>query len=99
MLLANMTVATQLFIATPKTALLRNHKEPSKKCLNTVRNMLQKYGIHLNIESAGALQSSISRYEPENNFVAVDSMKSIMMVIINLCSKSMTVRIFIFYII
>ncbi|XP_012533692.1 DIS3-like exonuclease 2 isoform X2 [Monomorium pharaonis] len=90
MLLANMTVAEKLFNAIPKMALLRIHKEPSKHCLNTVYNILQKYGIHLNIETAGALQASISRYEPENNFVAVDSMKYIMMVIINLCSKSMT---------
>lgn len=97
MLLANMTVATHLYIAIPKTALLRNHKAPSKHCLNTVRNILQNYGIHLNIETAGALQASIRHYDPENN--SVNSMKHIMMVIINLCSKSMTVRIFIFYVI
>lgn len=99
MLLANMTVATQLFITIPKTALLRIHKEPSKHCINTVHNMLQMYGIHLNIETAGALQASINRYESENGFITDNSMKYIMAVIINLCSKSMTVRIFIFYII
>jgi len=49
MLLANMTVAVQLYTAIPKTALLRNHKDPSKQCLDTIHNMLQKYGIHLNI--------------------------------------------------
>jgi len=92
-----MTVAVQLYTAIPKTALLRNHKDPSKQCLDTIHNMLQKYGIHLNIETAGALQASISHYESENN--SVNSMKYIMMVIINLCSKSMAVRIFIFYVI
>lgn len=90
MLLANMTVATQLFITIPKTALLRIHKEPSKHCINTVHNMLQMYGIHLNIETAGALQASINRYESENGFITDNSMKYIMAVIINLCSKSMT---------
>jgi len=94
-----MTVAVQLYTAIPKTALLRNHKDPSKQCLDTIHNMLQKFGIHLNIETAGALQASINHYESENNSVMVNSMKYIMMVIINLCSKSMAVRIFIFYVI
>ncbi|EGI59665.1 DIS3-like exonuclease 2 [Acromyrmex echinatior] len=89
MLLANMTVATQLYVAIPKTALLRMHKDPSKQCLSSLHVMLQKYGIHLNIETAGDLQASISRYEPENNSVTVDFMKYITMVIINLCSKTM----------
>jgi len=96
MLLANMTVAVQLYTAIPKTALLRNHKDPSKQCLDTIHSMLQKYGIHLNIETAGTLQASINHYESENNSVMV-SFKYIMMVIINLCSKSMAVRIFICY--
>lgn len=96
MLLANMTVATYLYNTIPETALLRIHKDPSRQCLNTVHNTLQKYGIHLNIETAGDLQASINRYIPENSSVTANSMKYIMMVIINLCSKSMTVRIFIF---
>jgi len=96
MLLANITVAAQLYIAIPKTALLRIHKDPPKQCLSSLHVMLQKYGIHLNIETAGDLQASINRYEPENNSVTVDSMKYITMVIINLCSKTMAVRIFIF---
>ncbi|XP_011696304.1 PREDICTED: DIS3-like exonuclease 2 [Wasmannia auropunctata] len=87
MLLANITVAAQLHSAFPKTALLRIHKDPSKKCLDTVQNTLQNYGIHLNVETAGALQASISRYE--NNSATINSMKHIMMVIVNLCSKTM----------
>jgi len=98
MLLTNMTVAAQLYMAIPKTALLRMHKDPPKQCLSSLHVMLQKYGIHLNIETAGDLQASISRYESENNST-VDSMKYITMVIINLCSKTMAVRIFIFLVI
>ncbi|XP_077263222.1 DIS3-like exonuclease 2 [Temnothorax americanus] len=88
MLLANLTVAAQLYIKIPKTALLRIHKAPSKHCLNTVHNILQKYGIHLNTETAGALQASIRRYDSEN--ISVDFMKYVMMTIVNMCSKSMT---------
>lgn len=98
MLLSNMTVAAQLYTAIPETALLRIHKDPSQHCLDTVHSTLQKYGIHLDIETAGTLHASIHRYE-ENNSTMVNSMKYIMMVIVNLCSKSMTVRNFIFYII
>ncbi|KAL0102563.1 hypothetical protein PUN28_018095 [Cardiocondyla obscurior] len=83
MLLANVTVATHLYTTIPTTALLRVHKTPSKQSLNTLQEMMQKYGIHLNIESSGSLQSSIHRYE---NIAT----KYIMMVIINLCLKSMT---------
>ncbi|KYQ51116.1 DIS3-like exonuclease 2 [Trachymyrmex zeteki] len=89
MLLANMTVAVQLYTAIPETALLRMHKDPSKQCLGSLRDTLQKYGIHLNIKTAGDLQASISRYEPENNSVTVDSMKYITLGITNLCSKTM----------
>lgn len=99
MLLANMTVAVQLYTAIPETALLRMHKDPSKQCLGSLRDTLQKYGIHLNIKTAGDLQASISRYEPENNSVTVDSMKYITLGITNLCSKTMAVRIFIFLVI
>ncbi|KYM95072.1 PREDICTED: DIS3-like exonuclease 2 [Cyphomyrmex costatus] len=88
MLLANMTVAVQLYTAIPETALLRVHKEP-KHNLYSLRDMLQKYGIHLNIETAYDLQASINRYEPENNSVTVDSMKYIAMAIVHLCSKTM----------
>lgn len=92
MLLANMTVATKLYTAFPKTALLRIHKDPSKYSLNSLCDTLQKFGIHLNGETAKNLQDSIRHYEnPENNATTLNnSMKYIMMVIINLCSKTMT---------
>lgn len=96
MLLANITVAIKLYTAIPETALLRIHRDPSKYSLNTVCDTLQKYGIHLDGETAGSLQASIRRYDPEYNATLNNnSMKYIMMVIINLCSKSMMVRVFI----
>lgn len=94
MLLANITVATHLHTAIPETALLRIHRNPNKRNLNIIADMLQKFGIHLDVETAGSLQSSIHRYNPEYNPAAVnDQMKSIMMVIIHMCSKTMIVRI------
>lgn len=94
MLLANITVATHLHAAIPETALLRIHKEPNMRNLNIVIETLQKFGIHLNIETAGALQSSIHRYNPEYDPTAVNNpMKPIMMGIIHMCSKTMIVRI------
>lgn len=94
MLLANMTVATKLYTAIPETALLRIHKDPSKYSLNTVCDTLRKYGIHLDGETAKSLQASIRHYDPEYNAISVNSMKHIMMVIINLCSKTMMVKVF-----
>ncbi|XP_011252572.2 DIS3-like exonuclease 2 isoform X1 [Camponotus floridanus] len=90
MLLANVTVATKLYTAIPEMALLRIHKDPSKYSLNTVCDTLRKYGIHLNGETAKSLQASIRHYDPEYNAISVNnSMKYIMTVIINLCSKTM----------
>nr|XP_012226753.1 PREDICTED: DIS3-like exonuclease 2 [Linepithema humile] len=90
MLQANITVATHLHTAIPETALLRIHRNPNMRNLKTVVDMLQKFGIHLDIETAGALQTSIHRYNPEYDPAAVnDRMKSITMVIIHMCSKTM----------
>ena len=94
MLLANMTVAKQIYETIPETALLRSHKEPSMRVLTQSRDMLEKFGVILNIESAGTLQTSLSQYRSEvtaesaENFAA----KCRMMVINSLCAKSMTVR-------
>lgn len=92
MLLANMTVATYLYDTIPETALLRNHKKPSQYILNTTKNILQKFGIHLDVESSASLHTSIKRYgeelEFENNEIKT-TMKYRMMVINNLCSKAM----------
>lgn len=95
MLLANMTVATHLYKTMPEYALLRSHRYPSERFLTLTRNILQKFGIHLDIASSGDLYSSIKRYEscaelePEANMYLT---KSRLMVINNLCLKAMTVR-------
>ncbi|XP_054008026.1 DIS3-like exonuclease 2 isoform X1 [Hylaeus anthracinus] len=93
MLLANTTVAIHLYNTIPKTALLRNHREPSKYLLNSVKNILQKFGIHLNIESSASLHTSITRYEQELMESDCIETKTIMkcttMIINNLCSKAM----------
>jgi len=91
MLLANMTTAIRLHTAIPETALLRIHRNPFKHSLNLLCETLRKYGIHLNIETAGTLHASVSRYEPDSYF-ANDPMKYITMVIVSLCSKTMQVR-------
>ncbi|XP_006565708.1 DIS3-like exonuclease 2 isoform X2 [Apis mellifera] len=93
MLLANMTVATQLYTMIPETALLRNHREPSKHILTVTKDTLQRFGIHLDIKSSASLHASIRRYEQglenENNETKI-TMKYRMMVINSLCSKAMT---------
>lgn len=97
MLLANMTVATELYNMIPETALLRNHRPPSKIVLNMTQDTLQKFGIHLDIKSSASLHASLKRYEQEleiENDNAKTTMKYRMMVINNLCSKAMTVRVF-----
>lgn len=90
MLLANMSVAKQIYDTMPDDALLRSHKEPSTRILTQTRDMLEKFGIILDIESSGALQTSLTEcdIETSSNFAT----KSRMLVINSLCAKSMTVR-------
>ncbi|EFN78986.1 DIS3-like exonuclease 2 [Harpegnathos saltator] len=94
MLLANMTVAAQLYSTIPETALLRIHRDPIKHSLVTIHETLRKYGIHLDIETAGALNASIQRYERDllecNSSTMNNTMQHVIMVITNLCSKAMT---------
>lgn len=94
MLLANMSVAKQIYDTMPEVALLRSHKEPSNRILTQTRDMLVKFGVILDIESSGALQQSLTDCDVESssNFAT----KSRMLVINSLCAKSMTVRIFIY---
>ncbi|XP_076626997.1 DIS3-like exonuclease 2 [Colletes latitarsis] len=93
MLLTNITVAVHLYNTIPETALLRNHREPLKYNLSETKDMLQKFGINLDIESAASLHASIKRYEQELEFESSDTKLKIrkyrMMVINNLCSKAM----------
>ncbi|KAK2579698.1 hypothetical protein KPH14_011045 [Odynerus spinipes] len=92
MLLANMTVATHLYKTVPQYALLRNHRIPSERVLTMTQNILQKFGIHLDIGSSGDLYASIRRYETYAELQSEEYMylaKYRLMVINNLCSKAM----------
>lgn len=92
MLLANMTVAKFLYEKIPETALLRNHKQPSTLQLTKMKDILEKFGIHLDIETAGSLNSSIKRYGEELQSETSDFQAArtyIMIVINNLCTKTM----------
>ncbi|XP_076641254.1 DIS3-like exonuclease 2 [Halictus rubicundus] len=91
MLLANMTVAMFLYEKVPETALLRNHKKPLKLTLTKTKDILGKFGIHLDIETSGSLHASIKRYE-ELQSETSDSKATTeyrVMVINNLCTKAM----------
>ncbi|XP_020288243.1 DIS3-like exonuclease 2 [Pseudomyrmex gracilis] len=89
MLLTNKTVATHLYKAIPKKAFLRIHRDPSKRRLQEVSNLLKHIGIHLDVTTAGTLNSSIDRYYPEYDPANSNSMNSIIMAITNMCSKYM----------
>ncbi|KAG7209967.1 hypothetical protein KM043_011556 [Ampulex compressa] len=93
MLLANMTVATHLYNEIPETALLREHKKPVMRVILRIKEMLQKFGIHLDIDSAERLQASITRYASEVTTDSVSTnivVKYRMMVLNNLCATAMT---------
>lgn len=92
MLLANMTVATHLYETVPKYALLRNHNTPSVNILTKNKNILQRFGIHLDIETAGDLYSSIKRYEIYTELQFEEYIyltKWRLLVLKNFCSKAM----------
>ncbi|KAF7405755.1 hypothetical protein HZH68_005124 [Vespula germanica] len=93
MLLANMTVATHLYKTMPEYALLRSHNYPSERFLTLTQNILQRFGIHLDITSSGDLYNSIQRYESCKELESETYMyltKYRLMVINNLCLKAMT---------
>lgn len=92
MLLANMTVASHLYTNSPDRIVLRNHREPIKRKLQSIKTLLEKLGVHLNIESAAALEASLRSYELKFDSVS-DGIENIvhyrMMVINALCVKAM----------
>ncbi|KAF9982896.1 hypothetical protein BGZ75_005650 [Mortierella antarctica] len=59
MLLANMSVAKQIFDYFPEQALLRRHEEPLERRMQDFIQHMKKIGIELDASSAGALQSSM----------------------------------------
>ncbi|XP_076381275.1 DIS3-like exonuclease 2 isoform X1 [Megalopta genalis] len=91
MLLANMIVAKFLYEKIPETALLRNHRKPPMLLLKKMADVLQVFGIHLDIESSGSLHASVKRYGEllSENSDFKTTMKYRMMVINNLCAKTM----------
>ncbi|XP_049808403.1 DIS3-like exonuclease 2 isoform X3 [Schistocerca nitens] len=85
MLLANMCVARQLHIDHPQLAFLRCHPGPVTLMLSKVKATFEKRGIHLDVSSAGALQTSMWRYSGDD-FVS----RARMMVISSLCARAMS---------
>ncbi|KAF9921345.1 hypothetical protein FBU30_008644 [Linnemannia zychae] len=59
MLLANMSVAKQIFDFFPEQALLRRHEEPLERRMGDFIHHMKKIGIELDASSAGALQASM----------------------------------------
>ncbi|KAF9185180.1 hypothetical protein BGZ50_003238, partial [Haplosporangium sp. Z 11] len=59
MLLANMSVAKQIFDFFPEQALLRRHEEPLERRMADFIQHMNKIGIELDASSAGALQASM----------------------------------------
>lgn len=79
MLLANMTVATALQSRFPKLSFLRCHDEPQPDMLKKLADTLEKFGIVLDISSAGSLHSSLQRCKSDSNdtrFLALNSLCS-----------------------
>ncbi|XP_012259938.2 DIS3-like exonuclease 2 [Athalia rosae] len=93
MLLANITTANHIYKNFPDVALLRCHRPPLMRSLSETQTMLAKLGIHIDIESAGALQASLLHYEADLNgaFNRESYLASVRsMVLYALCAKTMT---------
>ncbi|XP_034236613.1 DIS3-like exonuclease 2 [Thrips palmi] len=78
MLLANMTVATDLQNKFPRLAFLRCHEEPQPDLLKKLIELVEKFGIVLDGSSAGSLHKSIQGYSTDNRtrFLALNSLCS-----------------------
>lgn len=63
MLLANMTVATDLHKKFPLLAFLRCHQAPHSDMLDRLAELLVKFGIVLDTSSAGSLHQSLQQYQ------------------------------------
>ena len=59
MLLANMSVAKQIFEFFPEQALLRRHEQPLEKRMVDFISHMNKIGLDLDASSSGALQQSL----------------------------------------
>lgn len=97
MLLSNITVATHLYTNLPEISMLRCHEPPIMHMLSKTKAMLEKLGVHIDIESAGALYASLTRNQPDpytssEGEIYLANCRS--MVMNALCSKPMMVSIF-----
>ncbi|XP_068219818.1 uncharacterized protein Dis3l2 isoform X3 [Palaemon carinicauda] len=84
MLLANMAVAHKIYNSYPNIAVLRRHPPPLEKPMETLKSVLKRIDIQLDIESAGALQRSLHHYVGNDKY-ALNRFQ----VIVSLCSKPM----------
>ncbi|GFV58149.1 DIS3-like exonuclease 2 [Trichonephila clavipes] len=84
MLLANMTIAEQIYKAFPSLSLLRRHPAPQPKMMEDIVSMCETMGIILDASSSGALQSSIAQYAGDD-YLSLARTQLLM----NLCSKPM----------
>ena len=91
-----MTVAKHLYEKMPEVSLLRSHAEPTMRMLNKTRNLLEKFGVLLNVDSAHLLHNSLMMHQPEKTSNLISPAQCRMMVINTLCAKSMAVCICIF---
>ncbi|XP_054711205.1 DIS3-like exonuclease 2 [Uloborus diversus] len=69
MLLANMSIAAQIYKSFPAVALLRRHPPPEIKPMQDIVAMCESLGIVIDSSTSGSLQNSIHRYTG-NDFAA-----------------------------
>lgn len=87
MLLANGTVAEHIYNVYPNIAFLRSHERPPTYSLKVLADKLSLFGIHLDVETAGGIHSSLMKYESfESNDVFSWARKAVLN---NLCAKGM----------
>ncbi|XP_014219455.1 DIS3-like exonuclease 2 [Copidosoma floridanum] len=92
MLLANMSVAKHLYETMPELSLLRSHAEPSERILKKTQELLLKFGVILDVESAGTLHNSLMNWHQaciDSGPNGTDVSQYRWMVINSLCAKSM----------
>lgn len=86
MLLANMSVARQIYNHAPKLAVLRRHPPPQTRQLDELETLCRGLGIDIDTSSAMALQQSIAALSDGSE----DAMTRTF-VLTSMCSKPMQV--------
>ncbi|GJQ73411.1 hypothetical protein Trydic_g13775 [Trypoxylus dichotomus] len=85
MLLANITVARKILEDFPKVAFLRCHEAPNPRLLDQTKELLESIGIHVDVATAGALNTSLQNYCTSDHLGVVRNA-----VLNHLLAKSMT---------